>query len=50
MSAYVAALATDLVRLEARLDARVDALDTKFTARLDTVVLQLGKAFGPPAN
>lgn len=76
MSDYVAALATviavlvmlraerkdmakigDLSRIEARIDAletklgnRIDALDTKLSARLDTVVLELGKAFGRPAS
>ena len=76
MSDYVAALATviavfvmlrterrdmaktsDLVRVEARIDAldtkmtaRIEALDTKMSARLDTVVLELGKAFGRPTN
>jgi hypothetical protein len=76
MSDYVAALATviavfvmlraerkdmakvsDLGRVEARIDAldakwtaRIDALDTKMTARLDAVVLELGKAFGRPTN
>jgi hypothetical protein len=34
----------------ARVEARIDALDTKLSARLDTVVLELGKAFGRPAN
>ena len=37
---------SDLVRIE----ARIDALDTKMSARLDTVVLELGKAFGRPAS
>jgi hypothetical protein len=76
MSDYVAALATviavfvmlraerkdmakvsDLARVEARIDAldtklgsRIEALDTKMSARLDTVVLELGKAFGRPAS
>ena len=75
MSAYVAALATviavfvmlraerkdmakvgDLNRIEARIDAldtklsaRIEALDTKLSTRIDTVVLELGKAFGRPA-
>jgi len=31
------AKASDLVRLEARLDARVDALDTKLTARIEAL-------------
>jgi hypothetical protein len=46
-----------LSRIEARIDAletklgnRIDALDTKLSARLDTVVLELGKAFGRPAS
>ena len=65
MSDYVAALATVIavfvmLRTErkdlakaidlARVEARIDALDAKLTARLDTVVLELGKAFGRPAN
>lgn len=51
------AKASDLIRLEGRLDAldsrmsaRIEALDTKLSARLDTVVLELGKAFGRPTN
>lgn len=65
MSDYVAALATviavfvmlraerkDLAKAAdlARVAARIEALDTKLSARLDTVVLELGKAFGRPAN
>jgi hypothetical protein len=65
MSDYVAALATviavfvmlrterkDLAKASdlARVETRIDALDTKLTARLDTVVLELGKAFGRPTN
>ena len=48
---------SDLARVEARIDAldtklgsRIEALDTKMSARLDTVVLELGKAFGRPAS
>ena len=55
------AKASDLARFEARVDARIDgldtklsarieALDTKLSARIDTVVLELGKAFGRPTN
>lgn len=76
MSDYVAALATviavfvmlraerrdmakvsDLSRVEARIDAldtkwtaRIEALDSKVSGRLDTIVLELGKAFGRPTN
>ena len=65
MSDYVAALATviavfvmlraerkDLAKAAdlARVEARIEALDTKLSARIDTVVLELGKAFGRPAN
>jgi len=65
MSDYVAALATviavfvmlraerkDMAKVSdlARIEARIDALDTKLSARLDTVVLELGKAFGRPAS
>ena len=65
MSDYVAALATVLavfvmLRTERkdlakasdinRLESRIEALDTKLSARIDTVVLELGKAFGRPTN
>ena len=47
----------DLAKLESRLTARIDgverridALDSKLSARIDTVVLELGKAFGRPAS
>ena len=65
MSDYVAALATviavfvmlrterkDMAKASdlSRIEARIDALDTKLSARLDTVVLELGKAFGRPAG
>jgi hypothetical protein len=65
VSDYVAALATviavfimlraerkDMAKVTdvARLEARIDALDTKLSARLDTVVLELGKAFGRPSS
>jgi hypothetical protein len=47
----------DLAQLESRLGARIDgverridALDAKLSARIDTVVLELGKAFGRPSN
>jgi hypothetical protein len=65
MSDYVAALATviavfvmlrterkDMAKASdlSRIEARIEALDTKLSARLDTVVLELGKAFGRPAG
>ena len=63
MSDYVAALGTVIavfVMLRAerkdiagelrRIDTRIEALDTKLSSRLDTVVLELGKAFGRPTT
>ena len=65
MSDYVAALATviavfvmlraerkDLAKAVdlARVEARIEALDNKLSTRIDTVVLELGKAFGRPTN